>query len=78
MVIYYMGKTVYRFLAKIISKGRVTIPEELRIAEDLQVGDIVELKFLRVVKRGSEQVFPRRGDDSQPSDLNPPKQEVRI
>lgn len=51
MVIYSMGKTDYRFIAKIISRGRVTIPEALRIAANLKEGDVIELKFLRVVKR---------------------------
>jgi len=39
-----------RFTAKIINAGRVTIPEEIRIARSLQEGDLIELDIVSIVK----------------------------
>ena len=48
-----MDNSKYSFIVRIRSGGRVTIPEPIREALELEDGDIVELKFLRVVKKGS-------------------------
>lgn len=37
-----------QFLAKVISGGRVTIPEELRLLLGIKEGSIIEFKIIRV------------------------------
>ncbi len=48
-----MSNSAYVFIAKMISGGRVTIPEEIRTVFGLKDGDYIELRFIRVVKKGS-------------------------
>ena len=48
-----MSNSAYVFIAKMISGGRVTIPEEIRNVFGLKDGDYIELRFIRVVKKGS-------------------------
>jgi len=38
------------FTAKIISEGRITVPETTRMLLDLKEGDIVEVKLRRIEK----------------------------
>jgi len=38
------------FVAKIVSLGRITIPEKLRKLWDLKEGDLVEMRILNVYK----------------------------
>ena len=45
-----MNKKPTVFTVKVISLGRVTIPENIRILHDIQDGDMVELDLLSVQK----------------------------
>jgi len=38
------------FTARVISLGRITIPEELRIVHEIQEGDIVEFEIRSIQK----------------------------
>jgi len=38
------------FSAKVISLGRITIPEELRIVHSIQEGDIIEFEIRSIQK----------------------------
>jgi len=38
-----------RFLAKVISGGRVTIPEEMRLLHAIKEGSIIELKIIDIL-----------------------------
>jgi AbrB family looped-hinge helix DNA binding protein len=58
-----MQNTEISFIGKISSNGRIVIPYEIREALELHDGDIIELKLLRILKRASGRVFPRRGDE---------------
>lgn len=51
------------FLAKVISGGRVTIPEAIRLLHGIKENCIVELKILKVVPRSPENVdnYDERG-----------------
>ncbi len=39
------------FLARVISGGRVTIPEELRELLGIREGDMIELQILKLIKK---------------------------
>lgn len=49
-----MSNSKYTFIARIRSGGRVTIPEPVREALELKDGDIIELRFLRIIKKDCE------------------------
>ena len=53
-----MSKSNPTFIVRVRSGGRVTIPEPVRDAMNIRDGDIVELMFLRFVKRHSENSVP--------------------
>ena len=53
-----MSKSNATFIVRVRSGGRVTIPEPIRDAMNIRDGDIVELMFLRFVKRHSENGVP--------------------
>ena len=40
-----------RFVARVVAKGKVTIPAEIRTLHGIKDGDFVELEFLRVLRR---------------------------
>ena len=41
-----------RFIARVVSTFKITIPAEIRELRNVEVGDFVELELLRVIKRG--------------------------
>ena len=43
-----------RFLARVISGGRVTIPEEIRLVHGIKENHIVELEIINVLSGGKE------------------------
>ena len=45
-----------RFIAQVISEGRVTIPKALRKLLDIKDGDLVELILVTVYKQGKAQL----------------------
>ena len=50
-----MSKTKHLFLAKVISSGRITIPEEVREIHKIEEGDIIEVQIIKVVKKRAKQ-----------------------
>ena len=44
----------YTFVGRLTSNGRVTIPEEIREVLQIQDGDLIEVRIVRVVKRRQE------------------------
>ena len=48
-----------RFLKRVVAKGGVTLPSDIRQALDIEEGDIVEFDVIRVVrKKGSKPAEP--------------------
>lgn len=43
-----------RFIKKILERGTITIPTDVREALGVEEGDIVEFQILRIVKRSDE------------------------
>jgi AbrB family looped-hinge helix DNA binding protein len=43
-----------RFIKKILERGTVTVPSDVREAIGVEEGDIVEFQIIRVVKRSGE------------------------
>jgi AbrB family looped-hinge helix DNA binding protein len=41
-----------RFIKKILERGTITIPSDVREAVGVEEGDIVEFQIVRIVKRG--------------------------
>ena len=64
-----------RFIKKILERGTITIPSDVREAVGVEEGDIVEFQIIRVVKRGPEPPLsqlsgvdvPPRGAPTKPS-----------
>jgi len=46
--------TKLKFIAKVISLGRITIPEEIREILSIQDGDIVEAEIRKIEKKEGE------------------------
>lgn len=67
------GWSRLRFIKKILERGTVTVPSDVREAMGVEEGDIVEFQILRIVKRGDENpVAPSKtpalaGPDAPPS-----------
>jgi len=64
-----MSKTKNPFLAKVISSGRITIPEEVREIHKIEEGDIIELQIIKVVKKKK-----KGGGDPYPDPLSKPEE----
>lgn len=64
-----------RFIKKILERGTVTVPSDVREAIGVEEGDIVEFQIIRVVKRSGEPITdpsPTPDDERQPaSELRP-------
>ena len=43
-----------RFIKKILERGTITIPSDVREAVGVEEGDIVEFQIIRIVKRSDE------------------------
>lgn len=48
-----------RFIKKILERGTITIPSDVREALGVEEGDIVEFQVLRVVKRHGSEAEPK-------------------
>ena len=60
-----------RFIKKILERGTITIPSDVREALGVDEGDIVEFQILRVVKRGSSITSESTGPLAEPSVVVP-------
>lgn len=56
-----------RFIKKILERGTVTVPSDVREAIGVEEGDIVEFQIIRVVKRHGEDVASLPETDSPPN-----------
>ena len=53
----------FDFITPVIANGRVTIPARIRKILGISDGDVVKVKIVRIVKKTSERVLPRKGEE---------------
>lgn len=61
-----------RFIKKILERGTVTVPSDVREAIGVEEGDIVEFQIIRVVKRHGDGIVPVNDEERQPSPAKHP------
>lgn len=63
------GWSIMRFIKKIVERGNMTIPSDVRAALEIDEDDIVEFEIVTIVKNAEEKRMLRNQDD-RPTDSN--------